>query len=246
MGIIKEPNYTQYPNVILDNADKFEHPEFKIISVIIRMTFGYHKEKAKISLTQLMNKTGMAKTTIIRATDKLEAKGIIKRTVKSSGTEWEIIVEVVAERYHSQSDSGSGAIPLDDKSGSGAIPPTYTRDLLKKKDIKKEGTEEEDFSFLPDSLTTEEFKEIWKEWEKHRKEIRHKLTPSTRKRQIEKLSSVPIGIAIYTIENSIENGWQGLFIPKASDPIWQEVEQEELEDDDPWALYKQALPEKFK
>jgi len=106
---------------------------------------------------------------------------------------------------------------------------------LKKKDLKKdqgleEETEEEDYSFIPDSLQDPEFISAWKEWEVHRKQIKHKLTPLTQKKQLKKLSSVPLKIAIHTIEQSIEKGWQGLFIPKESDPIWQEADMQDTGD----------------
>ena len=115
-------------------------------------------------------------------------------------------------------------------------PSTYTRDLLTKDQPKikdqglEEKTEEEDYSFIPDSLQDPEFISAWKEWEVHRKQIKHKLTPLTQKKQLKKLSSVPLKIAIHTIEQSIEKGWQGLFIPKESDPIWQEADMQDTGD----------------
>lgn len=64
---------------------------------------------------------------------------------------------------------------------------------------------------LPDSLDTKEFRETWEAWIAYRKEIKHKLTSSTVKRQLTKLSGYPVATAIAMIDQSIERGWTGLF-----------------------------------
>jgi len=237
MPIIREPNYTQYPNVILDECmSQLTHTEFKVISAIIRMTFGYHREHEKVKITarEMMQLTGLTKPTIIKAADSLEKIGLIEKFPEQTGTEWKIVMEGVKNLYPSHDDRGKNPLPLDTKRGKNPLPPTYTRDLLKKKDLKKDqGLEEkteEDYSFIPDSLQDPEFISAWKEWEVHRKQIKHKLTPLTQKKQLKKLSSVPLKIAIHTIEQSIEKGWQGLFIPKESDPIWQEADMQDTGD----------------
>ena len=60
----------------------------------------------------------------------------------------------------------------------------------------------------------EKFSEAWEEWKKFRIEKRAKLTPSTMKSQLKKFSSMTEQEAILTIQQSIENGWQGLFPEK--------------------------------
>ncbi|MDE2096154.1 MAG: helix-turn-helix domain-containing protein [Patescibacteria group bacterium] len=64
---------------------------------------------------------------------------------------------------------------------------------------------------LPESLQTPEFVQAWAEWKKHRREIRHSLTPSTAAKQLSKLAAFPATTAVAMINQSIENGWQGLF-----------------------------------
>jgi len=63
---------------------------------------------------------------------------------------------------------------------------------------------------LPSSLDTPEFGEAWRDWFDYRKGIRHALTPKTIERQLAKLARDP-STAVAVIEQSIENGWQGLF-----------------------------------
>lgn len=66
---------------------------------------------------------------------------------------------------------------------------------------------------FPDVLNTSAFKAAWVEWEIHRKEIRHKLTPSTIKKCLKDLAKMGHTNAIESINRSISNGWQGLFPP---------------------------------
>lgn len=70
---ITSPNYTQYPNEILDEwMPKLSNPGFKVLSKIIRQTFGWNKECDRISISQLMSSTGLARQTVIDAIRELE------------------------------------------------------------------------------------------------------------------------------------------------------------------------------
>jgi uncharacterized protein DUF6291 len=99
-------------------------------------------------------------------------------------------------------------------------------------DIKKSKPKEKSSfvfaDFFPDNLNTPEFVTAWLEWEKHRREIKKKLTPSTVKKQLEKLAGLSQVHAIATIEKSIESGWTGLFPDKAT-PSQPEQSNSELE-----------------
>jgi len=63
-------------------------------------------------------------------------------------------------------------------------------------------------------FSSPEFKTAWREWEQHRREIRKKLTPTTRRRQLEQLGAMSEADAIQSIRQSVANGWTGLFEPK--------------------------------
>lgn len=56
-----------------------------------------------------------------------------------------------------------------------------------------------------------DFANAWLEWEQYRKEKKQKLTESTAQKQIKFLERWPEEIAILIIEQSIKNGWTGLF-----------------------------------
>jgi hypothetical protein len=71
---------------------------------------------------------------------------------------------------------------------------------------------------IPVSLQTEHFLEAWSEWQQHRREKGHKLTPLTARRQIAMLEKMGPVASVASINQSIEKGWQGLFEPKGHQP----------------------------
>jgi len=56
-----------------------------------------------------------------------------------------------------------------------------------------------------------EFLAVWQEWEQYRLESKKRLTRSTAKKQIALLGARPEKVAIAMINQSIQNGWQGIF-----------------------------------
>ena len=64
---------------------------------------------------------------------------------------------------------------------------------------------------VPANLNTPEFLEAWSEWDEFRREVRKKLTKSSVKKQLKELSAMGLPAAIESINQSIKNGWTGLF-----------------------------------
>ncbi|MCC6356990.1 MAG: helix-turn-helix domain-containing protein [Verrucomicrobiae bacterium] len=58
-----------------------------------------------------------------------------------------------------------------------------------------------------------EFAEAWQRWEGYRRELRKPLTPSTVRAQFKDLAALCCADAIVAIDQSIRNGWSGLFKP---------------------------------
>ncbi len=67
---------------------------------------------------------------------------------------------------------------------------------------------------IPAELDTEAFREAWASWIKHRREKRQTLRPTSIGRQMSFLLGLGEAGAIASIEQSIKNGWTGLFEPK--------------------------------
>lgn len=61
------------------------------------------------------------------------------------------------------------------------------------------------------------FAEAVARWERHRAEIKHKLTPEARKAWLKKCEAMGEAAAIAAIDHSIANGWTGMFPPKTDD-----------------------------
>jgi hypothetical protein len=78
------------------------------------------------------------------------------------------------------------------------------------RESNKNGTKKNE-PIIPEELDTQEFRESWARWTQHRKEIKKPLTPTTIKTQIKKLSSHSARVAAAMLEQSIENGWRGIF-----------------------------------
>lgn len=66
---------------------------------------------------------------------------------------------------------------------------------------------------IPDSLDTPDFRAAWAEWERHRAEMRHKLTPTSTRQQLRRLEDMGHDNAISAIQHSIANGYRGIFPP---------------------------------
>ena len=69
---------------------------------------------------------------------------------------------------------------------------------------------------IPDKLSTPEFLQAWEEWQTYRKQKRQTLTAFSIKKQLEFLSSIGAKDAVISINESIKNGYTGLFPVKQS------------------------------
>ncbi len=66
------PNTSPIPNILFDYwMAKLTPAEFKVLMAIARKTYGWHKQKDRISLRQLTELTGLHKSGVIKATEKL-------------------------------------------------------------------------------------------------------------------------------------------------------------------------------
>lgn len=147
---IAKPNYTQYPNELLDkHMRNMSGSEFKVISLIIRKTFGFEdkykqrKTYDKISISQIMEFTGISKPIAISAVKVLEEKHNLIRSVKKhkSTTEYHIVFEKEYSNGTLTNDdkvknlypSGKETLPKNNKSGKEFLH-TKESDINKTKD----------------------------------------------------------------------------------------------------------------
>ena len=87
------PNYTQFPNILLDNQHKMSDLELRVTLAIARETFGWHRKRHKLSLSKLQEMTGMSRPSVISGIDEGIARGTIARTQDGQGFTYELIVD---------------------------------------------------------------------------------------------------------------------------------------------------------
>ncbi len=87
--------------------------------------------------------------------------------------------------------------------------PSHSDPNARREEEKREEKKREEETRLP--FGSLEFSKAWSEWETHRKQLKKKLTPKTKEMQLRTLGAVPEQVAIDMINQSIGNGWTGLF-----------------------------------
>ena len=91
-----EPNYTQSPNVAYDEImATLTGPEWKVLSKIIRETFGWHRDWKNITLTDFEKSCGMARNSVLSGVEGLLKKNLIKKKQKGPGNHLESYYQIV-------------------------------------------------------------------------------------------------------------------------------------------------------
>lgn len=86
----KTPGYTQVPNAILDNMGDLKKAELRVLLAAIRITIGFHKTKARLSLTKMQRVTGLSRQSILNASEDLIGRGLLIKRQDGGVTIWEI------------------------------------------------------------------------------------------------------------------------------------------------------------
>ena len=89
-----EDGYTQIANEILENLMRTYLPpnQWQVLLCIIRKTYGFRKKIDWIANYQIVEATGLGKTTVSRALTRLKQQGLISRNGKKIGLQkdWEL------------------------------------------------------------------------------------------------------------------------------------------------------------
>ena len=85
MGVDK-PNYTQIPNLLLDDLfPLMAEAELRVTLTVARETFGYHRERAKLSLTELQELTRLSRQGVINGVESGLDRGTLCREKDDKG-----------------------------------------------------------------------------------------------------------------------------------------------------------------
>lgn len=103
---IKEPNYTQIPNVILDTYwPSMGAAEKDVVIQVCRQTFGWHKDENELSLSRLMQLTGLSRQGVINGIEAAMKRGILGRRESGNSYVYFVIVNVVDQSTELTIDS---------------------------------------------------------------------------------------------------------------------------------------------
>lgn len=91
--MIPLPNYTQTPNAFFDEIMRdLNESELKVFLAITRKTFGWKKSRDRISLSQIVEMTGLSKPSVLSGIKGLVNKDLILFFQSQSGNEFEVKV----------------------------------------------------------------------------------------------------------------------------------------------------------
>jgi phage replication O-like protein O len=187
-----KPNFTQVPNELLDNIHLFSGAEVRILVVICRQTFGWHKDKDKISLTQFEKKTGLSRPSINSNLKSLESQRVIKK-YSGSINSYEYITVVNSVNYKDES-----LVNSINQTSKLSLPPLVnsvnTQKKLDKRKYTKEKNAEKSAKFVVEYFNKISGKKI-------------KLSKQRARHINATLESVSLKELCYSIHNLIRDKW---------------------------------------
>src|SRR6185369_13496490 len=130
---ISPPNYTQTPNELFDYwLPHLKEGELKVLLVIMRKTFGWHKTHDEISISQLSKLTGMREETVAMAAKSLQNKGVINRQVIGPIGQQKTIYSLIVQ------ENSNNSYPSDNPRGPLGFDGGGKSEAQKKEKKKKE------------------------------------------------------------------------------------------------------------
>lgn len=94
---IPPPNYTQFPNVVLDNMHALSLAEIKVISVVCRQTFGFHRNAAKLSVSLIQKLSGLSEGSVRTGIQELLKRNWICRDPSGDSFTYMVNLETIGE-----------------------------------------------------------------------------------------------------------------------------------------------------
>ncbi|MHA2085614.1 MAG: replication protein [Candidatus Thorarchaeota archaeon] len=195
--------YTTFDNAILDLIMPLCKPNtWKILCATIRKTRGWGKEQDAISITQFMRLTGIKnRSTVVAAIqDSLDMGLLICDDSKLTN------VYSLNRKYEIDTSTEIGLVQnLDQNRYRNRTKTSPKTGHTKEKRKEINNTE------IPSEICTSKFKATWEDFKTHRKQIKSPMTPLAETRMLKKLSTESVEVAIGMLDQSIENGWKGVF-----------------------------------
>jgi hypothetical protein len=148
MKKLAAPNYTQSPNVFYDEwLPKIDNlSELKVVDITIRETFGWHRDKVKLSLADYEKLTGLVRNSVIDGLQRAMEDGYLGREKEGNGFLYFLNVEAdTASANSALSDESGRANPAPVNSANAApaasatsAPLPIKKEMGSKKEVKKD------------------------------------------------------------------------------------------------------------
>jgi len=191
---------------------QFSDAELRVVLMACRQTFGWQRDKAKMSISFLAKGTGMSGGGVLNAIKSLLQNGLMERSPEGDSFSYSV---TITEPTQQTPLNGVGTPPLNGV----YTPPLNGVGTNKEKLLKKEKTVFEGqrpLQELPAPLQDAKFLVAWHGWVDDRKARGKKMTVRAADLQLAKCARWGCVKSIEAINNSIASGWQGLFEPKVS------------------------------
>lgn len=135
MSGFESPNYTQTPNDFFEMIPTMEHSEVNVTLVMIRQTFGFHREAFKMGLNKLAKAAGLSRNAAKDGAEAAEKRGTFRRVNPEAQTEaeWELVVDQPVTPSTSDHLPGQPVTTPPSTSDS----QVGVKESLKKKEIKQ-------------------------------------------------------------------------------------------------------------
>jgi phage replication O-like protein O len=158
----KGPNYTQIPNLLLDDhMPLMKEAELKIVMAIARQTLGWHKQRDKLSISQLMEKTGLSKQGVIDGVNDGLKRGVIDRQAVGQGFTYGLVVSDVDQSTELTSQDSGQVSDKPVKNSDKQEPPTSQQSRhTKERSLKESNTKESMLDAAPLTDQQEWFKVV--------------------------------------------------------------------------------------
>jgi DNA-binding transcriptional regulator YhcF (GntR family) len=160
------------------------------------------------SSRKLAEELGISRGSVERATRLMEDDKQLSREVGNKGC----LYSVSNWDSHQSSEPPASRQRATNRATCGAATEPLVDHI---QEGKKERMKREEV-ILP--FLSDEFSEVWKSWEQHRREIRKPLKPTSTAQQLKRLGMLTEQAAIEMIEWTIYKGWEGLREPDEIKP----------------------------
>jgi hypothetical protein len=89
----EKQTYTQTPNSLFTMMKDMDECELKVVLLICRYTFGYHREEVKLSTRRISDEIGMNTASVQKGADKAIERGLIEKVIDGNKTTtWRALV----------------------------------------------------------------------------------------------------------------------------------------------------------